>query len=80
MNIWKALADVPRIIADVPKIVGDAQQLISDVATIESNEEINTALANDPVLAAAVGRISAEIRSLENDINDAKNVVADLLH
>ena len=78
MNVFKALADVPRIALDGAKAVSDAKQLVADITAIESSEAIKQAVGSDPVLSGALARISAEIRSLENDIADGQAAVADM--
>lgn len=79
-NIFQKIAAATSVIGEVTSTIADAQQLIADVERIQSDPNIRAAIENDPQLGAAVARVSAEIRSVQNDLGEIKNTINTLVH
>lgn len=72
MSIFDTIAHAASLAPDVAKAVRDADLILADVTAIQSDPAIKAALIANPQLAASVSRVSAEIRTLENDVNKIK--------
>ena len=78
-SIWQKLSAFAQLAPEITKTVSDAEQLIADVTIIENDPAIQQAIAANPTLAASVARVSAEIRTVENDVNTLKATLNTLL-
>lgn len=72
MSIFDTIAHAASIAPDIAKAVSDADQLLADVSLIQNDAAVREAIVQNPALAASVTRVSAEIRTLENDVNKIK--------
>ena len=79
MNIFQKITAALQVAPEITKTVSDAEQLIADVTIIENDPAIQQAIAANPTLAASVARVSAEIRTVENDVNTLKATLNTLL-
>lgn len=72
MSIFDTIAHAASIAPDIAKAVSDATKLLDDVTLIQNDPEVKAAILHNPQLADSVTRVSAEIRTLENDVNKIK--------
>lgn len=79
-NIWQKIGAATQIVGEVGQTISDGEQLIADVTLLENDPGVHAAIEANPVLGAALARVSAEIRSVESDISTLKGTVNTILH
>ena len=72
MSIFQKIAALANVVNDGRKAISDGELLVADLVQVESDPAVRAALDANPATAASLARISAEIRSLEEDITKVK--------
>lgn len=72
MSIFQKIAALANVVSDGRKAISDGELLVADLVQVESDPAVRAALDANPATAASLSRISAEIRSLEEDITKVK--------
>lgn len=72
MSIFDTISHAASIAPDIAKAVSDAESLLTDVSLIQNDPAVKSAILQSPQLGSALSRVSAEIRTLENDVNKIK--------